>query len=203
LAQEGIEAPGKGGHCESSDMGVRYSAMHRAYSSKSMRQYVGVDAVAISREKVQLEAAQARPARHLRSLFRPTFPPADQHRRQTPSHCHCLRPSIDFPWLRSPRYVGSRRGLPRSSCAVMAPGEVCKRRLETPENGPFVDMMARTSLKSGVARCAKLQHACAFTDHDRGQHCELEDQGGRLFFRRRCAARDRDGQGADGRRSAG
>lgn len=115
--------------------GFKCSAIHRAYSSKSMHQYVGVDAVATCREKDQLEAAQARPARHLRSLFRPTFPPVYQHRRQPPSHCHCLRLSIDFPWLRSLRYVGSRRGLPRSSCAAMAPGEVCKRRLKTPENG--------------------------------------------------------------------
>ena len=128
MAQEGVEAPGEGGHCECSSMEVsmqRYtpSILQQVNAAVCGRGYL--DRFAISREKVQLEAAQARPARHLRSLFRPTFPPADRHRRSTPSHCHCLRLSIDFPWLRSPRYVGSRRGLPHSSCATKVLGEVC------------------------------------------------------------------------------
>lgn len=31
--------------------------------------------------------------------------------------------------------------------------------------------------RTGLARCAKLQHARAFSDDDRGQHCDVEDQG--------------------------
>lgn len=113
---------------------TRCSAMRRACSGKSMRRYVSVDGVAIYREKVQLESgpkrvppdtSEACSAQHFRQQISPV---AKQF-----SHCHCLRRPIDSTWLRSPRYVGSQRGLPRSSCAAMAPGEVQKTRQNTGE----------------------------------------------------------------------
>ena len=113
---------------------TRCTAMRRACSGKSMRRYVSVDGVAIYREKVQPESgpkrvppdtSEACSAQHFRQQISPVA--------KQPSHCHCLRRPIDSTWLRSPRYVGSQRGLPRSSCAAMAPGEVQKTRQNTGE----------------------------------------------------------------------
>ena len=115
-----------------------------------------------SRARTHLTAKIAQPARQS-SATRHSFL-ANQFRIRV----HCA------PWPQLLQHVGCRRVLRPSSFGAMAPAEV-----GTHGSGSYryADNGSSFLHRTGLARCAELQHACALSDYDRRQHWKVEAQG--------------------------